>query len=44
MQILAWILLLALLASYFGDLLERQRNPNQDVRSMVTTGGCARSR
>ena len=39
MQALAWVVLLALLGSYFANLLERQRNPNQDVRSMVSSEG-----
>lgn len=39
MQVLAWISLLALLTLYFGDVLERQRNPNQSVATAVGEGG-----
>jgi aspartyl protease family protein len=39
MQVLAWISLLALLTLYFGDVLERQRNPNRSVATAVTGDG-----
>ncbi|MEE4278697.1 MAG: TIGR02281 family clan AA aspartic protease [Halieaceae bacterium] len=39
MQILAWISLLALLTLYFGDVLDRQRNPNRDVATAVGANG-----
>jgi aspartyl protease family protein len=39
MQVLAWIALLALLMLYFGDVLERQRNPNSDVATAVGADG-----
>jgi len=39
MQVLAWVSLLALLTLYFGDVLERQRNPNSDVATAVGEGG-----
>jgi aspartyl protease family protein len=39
MQVLAWISLLALLTLYFGNVLERQRNPNQSVATAVDGDG-----
>ena len=39
MQVLAWVSLLALLTLYFGDVLDRQRNPNRDVATAVGDGG-----
>lgn len=39
MQVLAWISMLALLTLYFGDVLERQRNPNSDVATAVAADG-----
>jgi aspartyl protease family protein len=39
MQVLAWVSLLALLTLYFGDVLERQRNPNSDIATAVGEGG-----
>ena len=39
MQVLAWIALLALLTLYFGDVLERQRNPNRSVSTAVSDEG-----
>jgi aspartyl protease family protein len=39
MQVLAWISLLALLTLYFGDVLERQRNPNREVSTAVSAEG-----
>ncbi|MEL7046519.1 MAG: TIGR02281 family clan AA aspartic protease [Pseudomonadota bacterium] len=39
MQVLAWISVLALLTLYFGDVLERQRNPNRNVATAMGDGG-----
>ena len=39
MSVLAWIALLALLMLYFGDVIDRQRNPNRDVQSELTSEG-----
>ncbi|MEM6545184.1 MAG: TIGR02281 family clan AA aspartic protease [Pseudomonadota bacterium] len=39
MQALAWIALLSFLTLYFGGVLERQRNPNQSVDSLVSAEG-----
>ena len=39
MQILTWISLLALLTFYFGDVLERQRNPNRAVATAIDGSG-----
>lgn len=39
MQVLAWISLLALLTFYFGDVLERQRNPNRNIATEVGAQG-----
>ncbi len=36
---LAWVILLGLLAVFFSDRLEKQRNPNQEVRSAITADG-----
>ena len=34
-----WLALLAFLTLYFGDVLERQRNPNQEVASTLSDEG-----
>ncbi|MFK7828335.1 MAG: TIGR02281 family clan AA aspartic protease [Congregibacter sp.] len=39
MHVLAWVALMALLTLYFGDVLDRQRNPNRDVTGEVTAEG-----
>lgn len=39
MQALAWIVLMALLGSYFSGLLEQQRNPNQAVNTVTGADG-----
>lgn len=39
MQALTWIALLTFLTLYFGGVLERQRNPNQSVDSLVSAEG-----
>lgn len=39
MQVLAWIAVMALLTLYFGDVLDRQRNPNRDISTAVTDTG-----
>ena len=39
MQVLAWVALMALLTLYFGDVLERQHNPNRELQSMVNADG-----
>jgi len=39
MQVLAWLAVMALLTLYFGDVLERQRNPNRDVSTAVSGEG-----
>jgi aspartyl protease family protein len=39
MQALAWISVMALLALYFEDVLERQRNPNRSIDSALTEDG-----
>lgn len=39
MQVLAWVALMALLTLYFGDVLERQHNPNRELRSAVSDDG-----
>ena len=39
MQVLAWVSLLALLMLYFGDVLERQRNPNRSIATAVDERG-----
>jgi aspartyl protease family protein len=39
MQVLAWIAVMALLTLYFGDVLDRQRNPNREISTAVTDAG-----
>lgn len=39
MQALAWIVLLALGVAYFGDLLDKQYNPNQSLETRYGEGG-----
>jgi aspartyl protease family protein len=39
MQVLAWLVFLALGVFIFNDLLEKQRNPNQNLESHVTANG-----
>jgi aspartyl protease family protein len=39
MMIAAWALALAVLTLLFSDLLERERNPNRSVQSVVEAGG-----
>lgn len=39
MQALAWLVLLALGVVFFGDLLEKQHNPNQSVQTRYAEGG-----
>lgn len=39
MQALAWVVLLALGAVWFGDVLDRQRNPNQSLQTHYGEGG-----
>lgn len=39
MQVMAWVALLALLTLYFGDVLDRQRNPNRSVSTEVSSEG-----
>lgn len=39
MQALAWICAMGLLTAYFSDVLDRQRNPNRDVRSAINANG-----
>jgi aspartyl protease family protein len=39
MQVLAWVVLLALGVAYFGDLLGRQYNPNQSLESRYGEDG-----
>lgn len=39
MHVLTWVSILALLTLYFGDVIDRQRNPNQQVASEVIDGG-----
>ncbi|MDP5053410.1 MAG: TIGR02281 family clan AA aspartic protease [Congregibacter sp.] len=39
MQVLAWLAVMALLMLYFGDVVERQRNPNRSVDTQVTAQG-----
>ena len=39
MQALAWLVLLALGVVYFGDVLERQYNPNQELQTNRTKEG-----
>ena len=39
MQVVAWLLILALLTWYFTGLIERRHNPNQQVATTVTGDG-----
>jgi aspartyl protease family protein len=39
MQALAWVVLLGLGVAYFGDLLDRQYNPNQALETRYGEGG-----
>ncbi len=39
MIVIAWLLVLGLLTLFFNRWLEQQRNPNQDVKSFVSTDG-----
>lgn len=39
MQALAWLVLLALGVLFFGDLLDKQYNPNQSVQTRYAEGG-----
>jgi aspartyl protease family protein len=39
MQALAWIVLIGLGVAYFGDLLDRQHNPNQSLETRHGEGG-----
>ncbi len=39
MQVLFWIALMTVLMLYFGDVLDRQRNPNQSVATEMTADG-----
>tara|TARA_R110002110_G_scaffold415748_1_gene654839 strand:- start:75169 stop:75699 length:531 start_codon:yes stop_codon:yes gene_type:complete len=39
MQFLAWVVLLALGVFYFGDVLDKQRNPNQQLQTHYTEEG-----
>jgi aspartyl protease family protein len=39
MQVMAWLAVMALLTLYFGDLLERQINPNREINTAVTAEG-----
>lgn len=39
MQVLAWVVLLGLGVFYFGDLLEKQFNPNQQLQTHYTQEG-----
>lgn len=39
MQVFAWLGVMALLMLYFGDVLDRQRNPNRSVDTAVTAEG-----
>ena len=39
MQVLAWVVLLALGAFFFGDVLEKQFNPNQQLQTHYTQEG-----
>jgi aspartyl protease family protein len=41
MQVLAWLTFLGLGMFYFGDLLEKQHNPNQSLETRHTTEGMA---
>jgi aspartyl protease family protein len=39
MQLMAWIVIIALLTWYFQGVFERQRNPNQNVHTSITDAG-----
>jgi aspartyl protease family protein len=39
MQVLAWVVLLGLGVAYFGDLLDKQHNPNQSLETRYSEGG-----
>ena len=39
MQVLAWVVLLALGVFYFSDLLDKQYNPNQSLQTGFVEGG-----
>lgn len=39
MQVLAWIVLMALLAAWFNDLLDRRHNPNQVLETRYGADG-----
>lgn len=39
MQVMAWLVLMGLLVVYFSDLQDRQRNPNQNLDSLVAADG-----
>ncbi|MEQ8802506.1 retropepsin-like aspartic protease family protein [Haliea sp.] len=39
MQVLAWVVLMALLAAWFNDLLGRRHNPNQMLETRYAEGG-----
>jgi aspartyl protease family protein len=39
MQVLAWLVFLALGAFFFNDLLEKQYNPNQDLQARAAEDG-----
>lgn len=39
MQVLAWVVLLALGVFYFSDLLDKQYNPNQSLQTGYVEGG-----
>ena len=39
MQVLAWLVLLALGVAYFSDFLDQQYNPNQSLQTKYSEGG-----
>ena len=39
MQVLAWLVLLALGVAFFSDFLDKQYNPNQSLQTSYTEGG-----
>lgn len=39
MQALAWVVVLALGVIWFGDVLDKQRNPNQSLQTQYREGG-----
>jgi len=39
MQALAWVVLLALGAAWFGDFLDKQNNPNQSLETRISADG-----